>query len=75
MADVVLLDACNLNCPLPILRAKKVLRDMKQGQFLEVTTTDPGSVKDFESFCVQTGDVLEQISHQNGQFKFTIRKV
>jgi tRNA 2-thiouridine synthesizing protein A len=74
MSNVVLLDATGLNCPLPILRAKKALKDMKEGQFLEVITTDPGSVKDFESFCNTTRNKLESYGHQNGQFKFTIKK-
>jgi tRNA 2-thiouridine synthesizing protein A len=74
MADVVLLDATGLNCPLPILRAKKSLKGMESGQILEIIATDPGSVKDFEAFCNQTGDKLESSSHLNGQFKFTIRK-
>jgi len=74
MADVVLLDATGLNCPLPILRAKKSLKGMESGQILEIIATDPGSVKDFEAFCNQTGDVLESTGHLNGQFKFTIRK-
>ena len=74
MSNVVLLDATGLNCPLPILRAKKALKDMKAGQFLEIIATDPGSVKDFEAFCNQTGDTLESTSHLNGQFKFTIKK-
>ena len=75
MADVVLLDATGLNCPLPILRAKKALKGMKSGQVLEIIATDPGSVKDFEAFCNQTGDLLESSSHLNGQFKFNIKKV
>ena len=54
MADVVL-DAKGLNCPLPILRAKKALKDMATGQTLEVQATDPGAVKDFEAFCRTTG--------------------
>lgn len=74
MADVVLLDATGLNCPLPILRAKKSLKGMESGQILEIIATDPGSVKDFEAFCNQTGDKLESSSHLNGQFKFTIKK-
>ena len=74
MSDVILLDAVGLNCPLPILRARKALKDMKEGQILEIIATDPGSVKDFEAFCNQTGDSLESSSHLNGQFKFTIKK-
>lgn len=52
------LDARGLNCPLPILRAKKALTDMQSGQILRITATDPGSVKDFQAFCKQTGNDL-----------------
>ena len=54
MADQVL-DAKGLNCPLPILRAKKALKEMTTGSTLQVLATDPGSVKDFEAFCRTTG--------------------
>ena len=58
------LDASGLNCPLPILRAKKALGDLTTGQVLKVVATDPGSVKDFEAFCKQTGNEL--LSHSEG---------
>jgi len=48
------LDACGLNCPLPILRAKKSLSSMETGQVLHVVATDPGAIKDFEAFWKQT---------------------
>ncbi len=51
-------DARGLNCPLPILKAKKALADMASGQLLRVLTTDPGSVRDFQAFCRQTGNEL-----------------
>ncbi|MEI6599707.1 MAG: sulfurtransferase TusA family protein [Comamonadaceae bacterium] len=55
------LDARGLNCPLPILKAKKALTDMQSGQTLRVTATDPGSVRDFQAFAKQTGnELLEQ---------------
>jgi tRNA 2-thiouridine synthesizing protein A len=57
MADQ-LLDAKGLNCPLPILRAKKALKDVAMGGTLEVLATDPGAVKDFEAFCRATGNEL-----------------
>ena len=50
------LDARGLNCPLPILRAKKTLNTMIGGQILKIMATDPGSVKDFEAFAKQTGN-------------------
>jgi tRNA 2-thiouridine synthesizing protein A len=57
MADQ-LLDAKGLNCPLPILRAKKALADMTSGQVLKILATDPGSVRDFQAFAKQTGNEL-----------------
>ena len=50
------LDARGLNCPLPILRAKKLLNTMATGEVVRIMATDPGSVKDFEAFAVQTGN-------------------
>ncbi len=73
MADKTL-DAKGLNCPLPILRAKKALKSMEPGQTLAVEATDPGSAKDFESFCNQTGNELTKSSEENGVYHFEIRK-
>jgi tRNA 2-thiouridine synthesizing protein A len=56
-------DTRGMNCPLPILKAKKALADMASGQVLKVVATDPGSVRDFQAFARQTGnDLLEQTS-------------
>ena len=63
------LDARGLNCPLPILRAKKALTDMQSGQVLKIIATDPGSVKDFQAFSKQTGNEL--LSHAAAQKEFT----
>ena len=52
------IDTRGLNCPLPILRAKKALADMTTGQVLKVVSTDPGSNRDFQAFCRQTGNEL-----------------
>ena len=55
------LDTRGLNCPLPILKAKKALADMTSGQLLKVVSTDAGSVRDFQAFARQTGnDLVEQ---------------
>jgi TusA-related sulfurtransferase len=51
-------DARGLNCPLPILRAKRALADMQTGQILRIVCTDAGSVRDFQAFCEQTGNTL-----------------
>ncbi|HBE91861.1 MAG TPA: response regulator SirA [Gammaproteobacteria bacterium] len=68
------LDARGLNCPLPILRTKKTLAQMATGENLELVSTDPGSLKDIDSFCNQTGNVLVENSNSDGEFKFVIRK-
>ena len=68
------LDARGLNCPLPILRTKKTLAQMATGENLELVSTDPGSLKDIDSFCNQTGNVLIENSNSDGEFKFIIRK-
>ncbi len=68
------LDARGLNCPLPILRTKKSLNDMSHGQVLRVVATDPGSVRDFQAFCKQTGNQLVSSGEQGGEFTFVLRK-
>tara|TARA_B100000953_G_scaffold20825_1_gene17272 strand:+ start:100 stop:333 length:234 start_codon:yes stop_codon:yes gene_type:complete len=68
------LDARGLNCPLPILRAKKTLNAMSGGQILKIMATDPGSVKDFEAFAKQTGNELLDSSEVEGEFHFTLKK-
>jgi tRNA 2-thiouridine synthesizing protein A len=68
------LDARGLNCPLPILRAKKALTDMASGQVLRIVATDPGSVKDFEAFSKQTGNALLSHSATDKEFTFFMKK-
>ncbi len=68
------LDASGLNCPLPILRAKKTLGGMESGQVLRIVATDPGSVKDFEAFAKQTGNDLLESGEEGGKFVFMIKK-
>jgi tRNA 2-thiouridine synthesizing protein A len=68
------IDTRGLNCPLPILRTKKALGDVQSGQVLKVVATDPGSVKDFETFARQTGHTLLQHAEANGEFTFFMRK-
>ncbi len=75
MADFDLeLNARGLNCPLPILRAKKSIQSLGAGQVLRIVATDPGSVKDFEAFCKQTGNALLASAQQGGEYHFHIRK-
>lgn len=68
-------DARGLNCPLPILRAKKALAEVQSGQTVKVLATDPGSVKDFQAFARQTGnDLLEQSETPDRVFEFFLRR-
>lgn len=68
------LDASGLNCPLPILRAKKSLAAMDSGQVLHIIATDPGAVKDFEAFAKQTGNELMESREDAGKFHFLMKK-
>ena len=68
------LDARGLNCPLPILRAKKALGDMTSGQVLRILATDPGSVQDFKAFSKQTGNELLSHSEANKEYTFFMKK-
>lgn len=74
MADHTL-DAKGLNCPLPILKARKALKDVTTGGTLEILATDPGSVADFEAFCRQTGNELVEHAVDGGVYRFLIKKV
>lgn len=68
-------DARGLNCPLPILRAKKALAEMKATQVLRVVATDPGSVKDFQAFARQTGnELLKQGETADKAFEFFLKR-
>lgn len=69
------LDAKGLNCPLPILKARKALQGVPAGGLLEIHATDPGSVKDFEAFCRQTGNELLASSQDGNVFKFVIKRL
>lgn len=68
------LDARGLNCPLPILRTKKAIKELDSGQVLKVVATDPGAVKDFEAYCSQSGDELVEHSEDNGEYTFFLKK-
>ena len=74
MADQTL-DATGLNCPLPVLKAKKSIKSLETGQTIQILSTDPGSVRDFDSFCQATGnELLESKTESNGVFSFIIKK-
>ena len=68
------IDTSGLNCPLPILKAKKALTDMTSGQVLQVRATDPGAVRDFEAFARQTGNELVSSTAEGEQFVFQLRR-
>ena len=67
-------DARGLSCPLPILRTKKALNDMKSGQVLRILATDPSALRDFQAFAKQTGNELLQHVEQDGVFSFLVRR-
>jgi len=73
MADQVL-DTKGLNCPLPILKAKKALKSLAGGNTLEIISTDPGSVADFAAFCRTTGNELVEQNQADGIYTYLIRK-
>jgi tRNA 2-thiouridine synthesizing protein A len=69
------LDAKGLNCPLPILKAKKSLKGMENGKVLEILATDPGAIPDFEAFCRATGNKLLNAEQDGDIYKFLIERV
>ena len=68
------LDARGMNCPLPILKTRKALNLINTGEILEVTSSDPGSVKDMASFCEQTGNRLVASNETESSYVFLIEK-
>lgn len=68
------LDTRGLNCPLPILKAKKTLAEMASGEVLKVIATDPGSMRDFQAFAKQTGNELLEQSADGDEFTIVMRR-
>jgi tRNA 2-thiouridine synthesizing protein A len=68
------LDARGMNCPLPILKTRQAINRLASGQILEITATDPGSLKDMAAFCDQTGHHLLASNTAGGGFVFLIKK-
>ncbi len=68
------LDARGLNCPLPILKAKKALAEMASGELLRVVSTDPGSVRDFQAFARQTGNELVEQTSGGSDYIHVLRR-
>lgn len=75
MSEMHQLDAKGLKCPLPVLRARKAMKQVPDGGLLEVEATDPSSVQDFRAFCETTGYQLVEQSEVSGVYRFLIRKV
>lgn len=69
------IDTKGLKCPLPVLKARRAMKELEPGQVLEVLATDPGAVKDFEAFCETTGNTLLARRQENEVYVFYIRKV
>ncbi len=73
-AEPAVLDVCGLNCPMPLLKAKKALNEMASEQLLQVIATDPGSVRDFEVFARQSGNELVDHYIEEGKYFYLLRK-
>lgn len=68
------LDARGLKCPLPVLRARKALRDVDPGEILTVLATDPAAPRDFEAFCDQTGHPFISCVEQDGDYTIVLKR-
>ena len=74
MADLVL-DTKGLNCPLPILKAKRSMKDVPVGGTIEILATDPAADADFQAFCRATGHELVESSQEGEVYRFLIKRV
>ena len=74
MSEPTILDVTGLNCPMPLLKAKKALNDMAPDSVLKVLATDPGSVRDFEVFAKQSGNTLLESSMDGDTYVYVLRK-
>lgn len=68
------LDASGFICPLPVLKARKILLSMDAGDILHVRATDPAAAKDFRLFCAEAGHELSSIRESSGGLDITVRK-
>ena len=73
MTDTIL-DVRGLSCPLPVLKANRILRELPGGTRLRILATDRASVTDFQVFCRETGHALVSVADENGIFSFTIKR-
>ena len=69
------LDTRGLNCPMPILKLRKALKEVGTGEVIQMLASDPGSTKDVESFCRQTGLDLLSSEEQSGEYIYMVRKI
>lgn len=74
MAEDTVLDARGLLCPLPVLRARKAMRNLASGDVLKLIATDPGAVRDVDALCASAGHTLVGRDEEGGEFVFRIRK-
>ena len=75
MSEAVIVDTKGMKCPLPVLKARKAMRDLPDGATLRVLATDPGATKDFEHFCNTTGcELVESGEQDGGVLRFLLRK-
>jgi tRNA 2-thiouridine synthesizing protein A len=72
--DVTLLDATGLRCPLPVLRARKVLKSVPEGELLDVLATDTAAPADFEAFCRETGHTFVTVEQTDDVYRIRLRK-
>lgn len=70
-----ILDCRRLSCPMPVLKTRNALSKMEIGEILEMISTDPGSVKDIQSWTKQTGQELLEIVHEDSHYRFYIKRL
>ena len=74
MKKKILLDVKGLRCPIPVLRAQKIIKKLNTGDILEVLTTDPKSIQDFQAFCKITNCLFQDFKKKKGVFTILICK-
>jgi len=74
MVDIVDVDAQGLDCPMPLLMAKRALNGVGPGDCIRIVCTDQGSVRDFDVFCEQSGHVLVQSNEVSGVYTYLLKK-
>ena len=73
--DITLVDASGLKCPLPVLKARKAIKALGEGDRIRVISTDPASPLDFKHFCNTTGHELLDVAEDGDRIEFLIRKI